>query len=546
MAPDDSGPRAPLTAAIPAAAPAPGYIGADGAEVNWTRIFLGFGGMVVGQFMAMLDIQIVASSLVQIQAGISATNDEISWVQTIYLLAEVVIMPLTAYLTKMWGTRMFYVAASLCFVATSVATGLSTSVGMMIVTRALQGLAAGAMIPPIFATAMTVFPPERRVTANVVVGSIVTLAPTIGPTLGGHLTEMLSWRWLFFINVPVGALVVFLVGRYGGFDKGDPRLAKGIDWWGLALMAIFLLSLQYVLEEGSKDGWFDDDVILWLTVAAAIAGVAFVWRQLAYRQPIVSLRPFADRNFTLGILMTFVSGMSLFGGTFLLPLFLGQIRGYSAAQVGTTMLVSGLSMFLCAPTIGRFVRQADARLCLAVGFGLCAWSIGLGGRITDQWGFGEFLTLQIVRGVGSMIALIAAQQMSITTLPVTLMKDASGLINLVRNVAGAIGLAGLTTILTDQQAVHYADIASAASVANPQSQGMLDGLTQMMGASGLADPEGAARKALGFLMHKQAAVLAFGDAFTFLSLACWLAVGLTVFVSKAARGIPAPQLEGAH
>jgi DHA2 family multidrug resistance protein len=522
MAPDDSGPRAPLTAAIPAAAPAADYIGADGAEVNWTRIFLGFGGMVVGQFMAMLDIQIVASSLVQIQAGISATNDEISWVQTIYLLAEVVIMPLTAYLTKMWGTRMFYVAASLCFVATSVATGLSSSVGMMIVTRALQGLAAGAMIPPIFATAMTVFPPERRVTANVVVGSIVTLAPTIGPTLGGHLTEMLSWRWLFFINVPVGALVVFLVGRYGGFDKGDPRLAKGIDWWGLALMAIFLLSLQYVLEEGSKDGWFDDDVILWLTVAAAIAGVAFVWRQLAYRQPIVSLRPFADRNFTLGILMTFVSGMSLFGGTFLLPLFLGQIRGYSAAQVGTTMLVSGVCWFRCAA------------------------SIGLGGRITDQWGFGEFLTLQIVRGVGSMIALIAAQQMSITTLPVTLMKDASGLINLVRNVAGAIGLAGLTTILTDQQAVHYADIASAASVANPQSQGMLDGLTQMMGASGLADPEGAARKALGFLMHKQAAVLAFGDAFTFLSLACWLAVGLTVFVSKAARGIAAPQLEGAH
>jgi len=546
MAPDDSGPRAPLTAAIPAAAPAADYIGADGAEVNWTRIFLGFGGMVVGQFMAMLDIQIVASSLVQIQAGISATNDEISWVQTIYLLAEVVIMPLTAYLTKMWGTRMFYVAASLCFVATSVATGLSSSVGMMIVTRALQGLAAGAMIPPIFATAMTVFPPERRVTANVVVGSIVTLAPTIGPTLGGHLTEMLSWRWLFFINVPVGALVVFLVGRYGGFDKGDPKLAKGIDWWGLALMAIFLLSLQYVLEEGSKDGWFDDDAILWLTVTSAIAGVAFVWRQLAYRQPIVSLRPFADRNFTLGILMTFVSGMSLFGGTFLLPLFLGQIRGYSAAQVGTTMLVSGLSMFLCAPTIGRFVRQADPRLCLAVGFGLCAWSIGLGGRITDQWGFGEFLTLQIVRGVGSMIALIAAQQMTITTLPVTLMKDASGLINLVRNVAGAIGLAGLTTILTDQQAVHYADIASAASVANPQSQDMLDGLTQMMGASGLADPEGAARKALGFLMHKQAAVLAFGDAFTFLSLACWLAVGLTVFVSKAARGIPAPQLEGAH
>ena len=533
--------------ALAAATPAPSVaLGADGQPVDWTKVFLGFGGMVVGQFMAMLDIQIVASSLVQIQAGISATNDEISWVQTIYLLAEVVVMPLTAYLTKMWGTRIFYVSASLAFVAASVATGLSTSVGMMIVTRALQGLAAGAMIPPIFATAMTVFPPEKRITANVVVGSIVTLAPTIGPTLGGHLTELLSWRWLFFINVPVGVLVVFLVGRYGGFDKGDPKLAKGIDWWGLSLMAAFLLSLQYVLEEGSKNSWFADDWILWLSVTAVLAGVAFIWRQLVYRQPIVSLRPFTDKNFTLGIAMTFVSGMSLFGGTFLLPLFLGQIRGYSASQVGTTMLVSGLTMFLCASFIGRIVRQLDARVCLAVGFGLCAWAIGLGARVTDQWGFREFLTLQVARGLGSMIALIAAQQMTVSTLPVALMKDASGLLNLIRNVAGAIGLAALSTILTHQTVVHLTDLSSAMSSANPASQEMLDGLTQMMRESGLADPDGGARKAMGFLLQKQAATLSFGDAFVFLSLGCWAAVGLALFASKGVPGQLGPQAEGAH
>ncbi|HSV02256.1 MAG TPA: DHA2 family efflux MFS transporter permease subunit [Phenylobacterium sp.] len=528
----------------PAAAAASVELGADGRPVDWTRVFLGFGGMILGQFMAMLDIQIVASSLVQIQAGISATNDEISWVQTIYLLAEVVIMPLTAYLTKMWGTRAFYVVASLAFIATSVATGLSSSVGMMIATRALQGLAAGAMIPPVFATAMTVFPPEKRTLANVVVGSIVTLAPTIGPTLGGHLTEALSWRWLFFINVPVGFLVVFLVSRYGGFDKGDPKLAKGVDWTGLGLMALFLLSLQYVLEEGARDSWFQDDAILWLSVTAGLAGIAFVWRQLTYAQPIVSLKPFRDKNFILGILMVFVSGMSLFGGTFLLPLFLGQIRGYSSAQVGTTMLVSGLTMFICAPTIGGFVRRSDARICLAVGFGLTAWSIGLAARITDQWGFGEFMTLQIVRGVGSMIALIASQQMTVSTLPVGQMKDASGLLNLVRNVAGAIGLAALSTILTNQTAYHMADLTSAVSIANPASQGMLDGLIQMMGRGGLSDPGGAARKAMWFLMHKQAATLSFGDAFMFLSLACWGAVGLAFFASKGS--IQAPQPQGAH
>lgn len=528
-----------------AAAQPHAYMGAGGEAVDWMKIFLGFGGMVIGQFMAMLDIQIVASSLVQIQAGIGATADEISWVQTIYLLAEVVIMPLTAYLTKMWGTRSFYVIAVVGFIVTSVAVGLSSSVGMMIFFRALQGVFAGAMIPPIFATAMTVFPPDKRITANVIVGLIVTLAPTVGPTLGGHLTEALNWRWLFFINVPVGALVIFLVGRYGDFDKGDPSLSKGIDWWGLGLMTVFLLSMQYVLEEGNDEGWFEADLILWLTVTAALTGVAFIWRQLAYRQPIVSLTPFRDRNFTLGIIMTFISGASLFGGTFLLPIFLGQIRGFSSAEVGTTMLVSGLSMFLSAPLAGRLVRMVDARISMVVGFALAAWAIQLGVRVTDEWGFREFFVLQSVRGFGTMIAMIASQQMAVSTLPVSAMKDASGLINLVRNVAGAIGLALLSTILTHQAAVHYADLASAVSIANPQSTAMFDGLVQMMTAGGMADPEGGARKAFSMMMHRQASTLSFGDAFGVLAMGCWVAAALAFFARPGRPGA-APANTEAH
>lgn len=521
-------------------------LGADGSYVNWTRVFLGFGGMVLGQFMAMLDIQIVASSLTQIQSGIGATNDEIAWVQTIYLLAEVVIMPLTAYLTKMWGTRSFYVIACVGFVLTSVGTGLSSSVPMMIAFRALQGVFAGAMIPPIFATAMTVFPPDKRLTANVVVGLIVTLAPTLGPTLGGHITELLDWRWLFFINIPVGMLVIFLVWTYARFDKGDPALGKGIDWWGLGLMTVFLLSMQYVLEEGNREGWYEDDVILWLTVTAVVTGVAFIWRQLVYWQPIVSLKPFADRNFTLGIVMTFVTGVSLYGGTFLMPIFLGQVRGFSSAEVGTTMLVSGLSMFLSAPIVGRIVRVVDARVVMLVGFSLAAWSIQLGVRITDQWGFGEFFVLQAVRGFGLMLAMIAAQQISIATLPVTMMKDASGLINLIRNVAGAIGLAVLSTILSHQGAVHYMDLATAANQANPATVGMMDGFTQMMEGAGLADPEGTARKAMGGMMHRQASVLSFGDAFAVLSLGCWAAAVLSLFARPGSAMARADDAPGGH
>jgi DHA2 family multidrug resistance protein len=526
-------------------------LGSDGAEVNWTKVFLGFGGMVIGQFMAILDVQIVAASLSQIQAGVGASSDEISWVQTIYLLAEVVMIPLTAYLSKMWGTQKFYVSAVICFIAASIATGLSSSFEVMIVTRALQGLAGGAMIPAVFATAMTVFPPERRLTANVVVGLIVTLAPTVGPTLGGHLTEALGWRWLFFINVIPGMAVIFLVGRYADFDKGDAGYSKGIDWSGLALMTVFLLSMQYVLEEGASESWFKDDLILWLTVVAVTTGAAFIWRQLTYRQPIVSLAPFQDRNFTLGSVMNFVSGMSLYSGTFVLPLFLAQIRGFSPAQVGGTMLVSGLTMFLTAPVAGRIIRAMDMRLAMFLGFSLVALGLGQGIHVTRQWGFWEFAGLQILRGTGTMIAMIASSQMSISTIPPHMMKDASGLVNLIRNVGGAVGLAMVTTILAHMAAVHMGDMAAGVNSASLSAQNMMSGLTAMMTEGGSADPESAGRKAFSMMLRREALVMAFGDVFLFLTAGCVAAAILGLLASPAgpvqdAGPAPKPDAAGGH
>ncbi len=525
-----------MTAAGVATAPTAAGAGQE-APVDWVRIFLGFGGMVVGQFVAVLDIQIVASSLSQIQSGISASADEMSWVQTIYLLAEVVIIPLTAYLTRMFGTRNFYVVAACAFMASSIATGLSTSIEMMIVTRAIQGLAGGAMIPAVFATAMTVFPIERRVTANVVVGLIVTLAPTVGPTLGGHITEWLNWRWLFFINVPPCLLIIFLVWRYADFDQPDMSLAKGIDWWGVGLMTVALLSIQYVIEEGSKESWFKDDMILWLTVIGVITFVTFIWRQLTYAQPIVSLKPFQDRNFTLGIIMNFVSGASLFGGTFLMPLFMGQVLRYDSAQVGTTMLVSGLTMFLSAPLVGRFVRAMDPRITMFGGFITAAFGMGLAAHINPNWGFQQFMVMQIIRGVGVMVAMIAAQQMTVSTLPVHLMKDASGLVNLIRNVGGAVGLAVLATALNTRTAEHLADLSANLTITSQRGQMMIHGLAQMMG-SRTSDPEGAAYKMFSFFLRREALALGYADAFYLMALGCAAAAVLGLFAAPAA---PVPQ-----
>jgi MFS transporter, DHA2 family, multidrug resistance protein len=529
------------TAALSSSAP-----GAEKpAGINYTVLFLGFSGMVLGQFMAFLDIQIVASSLAQIQAGVGASADEIAWVQTIYLLTEVLIMPLTAYLTRMWGTRPFFIGVCTAFIIASVLTGFTTSIESMIVMRAIQGLAAGAMIPPVFAIAFSAFPPEKRITANIVVGMIVTLAPTIGPTLGGHITETLGWRWLFFVNVPPGLLAIALVWRYGRFDKADPSLAKGIDWWGVVLMAIALLSMQYVLEEGPSESWFDDGVILWLTVTAALAGALFIWRQLAYRQPIIRLQTLKDRNFILGLVMTFITGATMFGGVFILPLVLAQVRGYSAAEVGTTMLISGLVMFFTAPTLGRVVRVLDPRLTMFVGFAICAYGVGLGHQLTKDWGFWEFAWLQALRSFGIMVAMIAAQSSAVSTMPISLMKDASAILNLIRNVGGAVGLAVLATELSTQRAIHYSDLTSRISIASAQGQGMIAGLTERFAALGVVDPGGAARKAFGYMLQREAATLAFADSFALMAVVTAIAAVLALFAAPS-QIVSQEAAEGMH
>ncbi|MCA0356775.1 MAG: DHA2 family efflux MFS transporter permease subunit [Proteobacteria bacterium] len=522
----ESSPRGPAT---PGAA----------APVNWTKLFLGFGAMVIGQFMAILDIQIVAASLPQIQAGVGASTDQVSWIQTAYLIPEVVMIPLSGYLSRLWGTQRLYLVSCAGFIVMSVLTGLSSSIDMMILTRALQGFIGGAMIPTVFAVAFTAFPPERRVTASVIMGLIVTLAPTVGPTLGGHLTEWLSWRWLFFINVPTGLIVLFGVARWGDFDKGDPSLAKGFDWFGLAVMAVFLMSMQYVLEEGAKDDWFDDSLILWLTVVAVVGGATFIWRQMTYRNPIVELRAFANRNFTVGVLMTAVSGASLFGGTFLLPQFLGRVRHYSASEVGTTMVISGLSMFLTGPIAGRLVRKTDPRIPMCVGFLLAGFGMYMAHGVTKDWGFWEFASVQACRGVGVMIAMIATQQITMSTLPPHMVKNASGLVNLARNTGGAVGLALLATSITQQTALYYDDMTSKVTQGSAAA-GMMAGLTERMMQLGVADPAGAARKAVGGMMQQQATVLAFGDSFTLLAIGCFIAAAVSLLAAPVKNAPPPP------
>jgi MFS transporter, DHA2 family, multidrug resistance protein len=302
-------------------------------RLSW-RQWAGFTAMVVGMFMSVLDIQIVSSSITDIQAGLAASPDEASWVQTSYLIAEIVMIPLSGWLSRLLSTRVLFVISALGFTLFSLACASASSLGEMVVFRAAQGFIGGAMIPTVFATTFLLFRGQQRTQMSVLIGLTATMAPTIGPTLGGWLTEQFSWHWLFLINVPVGLAVAGAVWSWLDIDKPDYALRHSFDLPGLLLMAVFLGAMEYVLEEGDRWDWFADETIAWAAVASVIAGALFFWRMLVRHDPLVELRAFANANFAFGSLFSFVLGLGLYGSVYLLPLFLARVRGYDSLRIG--------------------------------------------------------------------------------------------------------------------------------------------------------------------------------------------------------------------
>ncbi len=347
---------------------APSPMAVAAAERIDPRRLLAFLAMCFGMFMAFLDIQIVSASLAEIQAGLAASQDEITWVQTSYLMAEVVAIPLSGFLSRVLGTRIMFATAAAGFTFASLMCGLSSSMSEMIVWRAIQGFLGGGMVPTVFASAYLIFPRSRMPMIVPMIGLVATLAPTIGPTVGGYLTELMSWHWLFFINIVPGIVVTFAALALIDFDRPNFALFDKFDWWGLIFMAAFLGTLEYVLEEGPRNDWFDDHTVALCAVVSVVSAVAFFARVLTARVPIVDLKAFTDRNFALGSMFSFVLGIGLYGLTYIFPLYLGQIRGYNALMVGETMFVSGVAMFVCAPIVGQLMTRIDPRIMLMGGF----------------------------------------------------------------------------------------------------------------------------------------------------------------------------------
>ena len=336
--------------------------------------------------------------------------------QTAYLIAEVIMIPLSGTLARIVSTRVLFSVSAAGFTIASALAATATNIDQMIVYRALQGFIGGGMIPSVFAAAFTIFPPSKRSIVSPIIGLVATLAPTIGPTVGGYLSHAFSWHWLFLVNIVPGIIVTIVTWNFIDFDKPEHGLMKKFDWWGLFSMAVFLGSLEYVLEEGNANDWFSDEYIFMGAIASAIGALIFFYRAFKVEFPIVDLRAFANRNFAFGSLFSFIMGIGLYGLTYLYPLYLGRIRGYDSLMIGETMFVSGLAMFCTAPDRRQAVDQARSarddgdRLCQLRHRHLADEPL------TADWDFYELLVPQILRGCGLMLCMVPINNVALGTL----------------------------------------------------------------------------------------------------------------------------------
>ena len=420
-------------------------------------VSIGFAMMCVGMFMAILDVQVVATSLPTIQSALAIPPERMSWVQTAYLIAEVIAIPLTGFLTRALTMRWLFVAAVSVFTLASIGCAASESFAALIAWRVLQGFSGGTLIPAVFSAVFLLFPISRQGLATTFAGVLAVLAPTVGPVVGGWITQTYSWHWLFLINVIPGIVSALVAGAL--LPMAAPRLGevRRLDVLSLSLLAIALAALEIALKEAPTRGW-SSGFVLGLLALSLASGVSFLRRTLNAARPIVDLATFADRNFAIGCVLSFVLGIGLFGSVYLMPLFLAFVREHDAFEIGKIMLVTGLCQLLVAPIAVALEQRLDARLLTAFGFALFALGLALSGGQTPESDFDAMFWPQVIRGAAIMFCLLPPTRLALGHLEAARVPDASGLFNLMRNLGGAIGLALIDTVIYSRSPVHGAAI----------------------------------------------------------------------------------------
>ena len=422
---------------------------AEPSAATW----LGFVLMCLGMFMAILDIQVVATSLPTIQDALAISRDAMSWIQTAYLIAEIIAIPLTGWLTRVLTLRWLFVIAISTFTLASIGCAFSGNFPTLVSFRVLQGFAGGALIPAVFSAVFLLFPIRLHPIATTMAGIMAVLAPTVGPVVGGWITETWSWHWLFLINVAPGVIAATATPFLLPNEKPHFADLARLDGYSLALMAISLAGLEIGLKQAPHDGWLSPLCALLFLLSAA-ATLAFAVRTLKAENPVVELSTLKNRSFAVGCALSFCLGVGLFGSVYLMPVFLAYVRRHDALEIGTIMLVTGIAQLITAPIAGSLESRLDPRWLSAAGFGLFALGLGCSALQSRTADFDEMFWPQVLRGVAIMFCLLPPTRLALGALTEAQVPDASGLFNLMRNLGGAIGIALIDTILYGRTGGH--------------------------------------------------------------------------------------------
>jgi DHA2 family multidrug resistance protein len=508
---------------------------------NWLAVL----GGVLGAFMAVLNIQVVNASLADIQGALGASLDEGSWISTSYLIAEIIVIPLTGWLSQVFGIKRYILGNVVFFVAFMIAGGFAWNLESMIAFRALAGFFGGALIPVAFTIILTRLPPAKQMIGFALFGLTATQAPSVGPTIGGWLSDNYGWQYIFYIQIIPGVLMFALLMR--GLDDEAMRLGllRQGDWLGIGIMAIGLASLEVMLEEGDRNGWFESDFIVRASWIAGIFLVAFVVLQLCRRDPVVNFRLFADRNFALGSAINTILGIGLYGTVFLVPRYLAQLQGFSAFQIGEVLMWLGLPQLIVVPIVLRLSRFVDARVLIATGCVLFAVSGFMNIYMTADSAFDQMMWSNVVRALSLPFIMQPVSGVATARISTTQAGSASALFNVMRNLGGAVGIAMVGAVLTWRQHLHSNVISEHLSALDPATQERLATLAQHFLSLGGA-PELAEMRAIAMvdaIARRESFILAFSDCFFLMGVAFLVGLALVALLRRVEPGAGAG---GAH
>src|SRR5689334_17353819 len=419
-----------------------------------TKTWLAVIGATLGAFMAVLNIQIVNASLADIQGAIGAGIDDGGWISTSYLIAEIVVIPLTGWLARVFSVRVYLLVNAALFLLFSAACAFAQDLPQMIALRAVQGFTGGVLIPMAFTLIITLLPKSKQPIGLALFALSATFAPAIGPTIGGYLTENFGWEYIFYVNVVPGAAMIGMLFFSLEAKPMNLSLLRDGDWPGILTMAIGLAALQTVLEEGNKDDWFGSPFIARLALIAAIALTLFVAIELTTNKPLLNLRLLLRRNFGFGVLANFLLGVALYGSVYILPVYLARIQGYNSEQIGMVLAWTGLPQLVLIPLVPRLMKRFDSRIVIGIGFALFAASNFMNIYMTSDYATDQLFWPNVVRAVGQALAFAPLSAVATAGIEAENAASASALFNMMRNLGGAIGIAALQTLLTRREQYH--------------------------------------------------------------------------------------------